>query len=96
MKRFRVRRIVVEAVRMDHRLLMTLERELREGRADWNQDRFRRVMRTRAKAVSKSAWTLEQVQSGACDRLGNCAGAIMPTWPVTSIMLEMAETDSGK
>ena len=35
------------------RLLTRLDRELREARADWNQDRFRRVMRARAKAVSR-------------------------------------------
>lgn len=34
-------------------LLMRLDRELREARADWNQDRFRRLMRARAKAVSR-------------------------------------------
>jgi hypothetical protein len=34
-------------------LLMRLDRELREVRADWNQDRFRRVMKARSKAVSR-------------------------------------------
>jgi hypothetical protein len=34
-------------------LLMRLDQELREARADWNQDRFRRVMRARSKAVSR-------------------------------------------
>lgn len=34
-------------------LLMRLDRELRKARADWNQDRFRRVMKARSKAVSK-------------------------------------------
>lgn len=34
-------------------LLMSLDRELKEARADWNQDRFRRVMRARSKAVSR-------------------------------------------
>jgi hypothetical protein len=34
-------------------LLMRLDLELREARADWNQDRFRRVMRSRSKAVSR-------------------------------------------
>jgi hypothetical protein len=34
-------------------LLMRLDRELRETRADWNHDRFRRVMRARAKAVAR-------------------------------------------
>ena len=35
-------------------LLMRLDRELREARADWNQDRFRRVMRARSKAASRA------------------------------------------
>jgi len=34
-------------------LLMRLDHELREARANWNQDRFRRVMRARCKAVSR-------------------------------------------
>jgi len=34
-------------------LLMRLDRELREARADWNQDRFRRVMRLRPRAVAR-------------------------------------------
>jgi hypothetical protein len=34
-------------------LLMRLNRELKEARADWNQDRFRRVMKARSKAVSR-------------------------------------------
>jgi hypothetical protein len=34
-------------------LLMRLDVELRQARADWNQDRFRRVMRVRPKAVSR-------------------------------------------
>ncbi len=34
-------------------LLMRLDRELREARADWNQDRFRRVMRARCNAVAR-------------------------------------------
>jgi hypothetical protein len=34
-------------------LLMRLDRELRKARADWNQDRFRRVMQARSKAASR-------------------------------------------
>jgi hypothetical protein len=34
-------------------LLMRLDRQLREARADWNQDRFRRIMRARSKAVTR-------------------------------------------
>jgi hypothetical protein len=35
------------------RLLMRLDRELLEARAQWNQDLFRRVMRARSKAVRR-------------------------------------------
>ena len=35
-------------------LLMRLDHELKEVRADWNQDRFRRVMRARSKAVTRA------------------------------------------
>lgn len=34
-------------------LLIGLDRELKDARADWNQDRFRRVMKARVKAVSR-------------------------------------------
>jgi len=34
-------------------LLMRLDQALRDARADWNQDRFRRIMRARSKAVSR-------------------------------------------
>lgn len=34
-------------------LLMRLDHELREARADWDQDRFRRVMKARAQAVAR-------------------------------------------
>jgi hypothetical protein len=34
-------------------LLMELDRELKYARADWNQDRFRRLMRLRPKAVAR-------------------------------------------
>ena len=34
-------------------LLIRLDLELREARADWNRDRFRRVMKARSKAVSR-------------------------------------------
>ncbi len=33
-------------------LLVRLDRELREARADWNQDRFRRLMRLRPRVVA--------------------------------------------
>jgi hypothetical protein len=35
-------------------LLIRLDRELTGARADWNEDRFRRVMRARSKAVSRA------------------------------------------
>ena len=34
-------------------LLMRLDRELREARADWNQDRFRRLMRLRPRVIAR-------------------------------------------
>jgi hypothetical protein len=34
-------------------LLIRIDRELREVRSDWNQDRFRRLMHARPKAVSR-------------------------------------------
>ena len=34
-------------------LLMRLDRELREARADWNQDRFRRLMRLRSRVIAR-------------------------------------------
>ena len=34
-------------------LLMRLDGELRESRADWNQDRFRRLMRLRPRVVAR-------------------------------------------
>ena len=34
-------------------LLMRLDRDLREARADWNQDRFRRLMRLRPRVVAR-------------------------------------------
>jgi hypothetical protein len=40
-------------------LLISLDRDLREARAQWNQDWFRRLMRVRPKAVSRlrRRWT---------------------------------------
>lgn len=34
-------------------LLMRLDRELREVRVDWNQDRFRRLMRSRPRVIAR-------------------------------------------
>ena len=43
------RRLAVQAMT----LLMRIESEVREARADWNQNRFRRLMRVRPKAVAR-------------------------------------------
>jgi hypothetical protein len=43
------RKLALEAMT----LFMSLDRELREARADWNQDRFRRLMRLRPLAVAR-------------------------------------------
>lgn len=43
------RKLAVQAMT----LLMGLDREFKYARADWNQDRFRRLMRIRPKAVAR-------------------------------------------
>ena len=43
------RKLALEAMT----LFMSLDRELREARADWNQDRFRRLMRLRPRVVAR-------------------------------------------
>jgi len=43
------RKLAVEAMT----LIMRLDRELREARADWNQDWFRRLMRLRPRVVAR-------------------------------------------
>lgn len=43
------RKLAVEAMT----LFMRTENEIRETRADWNEDRFRRLMRLRPKAVTR-------------------------------------------
>ena len=45
----RERELAVEAMT----LFMRIESEVREARADWNQDRFRRLMRLRPLAVTR-------------------------------------------
>ena len=70
------------------RLLMRLDRELREARADWNQDRFRRVMRARSKAVSRvrRRWSsLDPAPAIALGKLrrryhANLAGYLYEAW----------------
>ncbi len=51
-------------------LLMRLDRELREARADWNQDRFRRVMRARSKAVLRVRRRWSNLHSAPAFALG--------------------------
>jgi len=43
------RKLAVQAMT----LFMRIESEMREARADWNQDRFRRLMRLRPRAVTR-------------------------------------------
>lgn len=43
------RRLAFEALT----LLIRLDQELREARADWNQDRFRRLMQLRPKVIAR-------------------------------------------
>ena len=52
-------------------LLMRLDHELREARADWNQDRFRRVMRARSKAVSRVRRRWSRLDPAPAIALGN-------------------------
>lgn len=52
-------------------LLIRLDRELREARADWNQDRFRRVMRARSKAVSRVRRRWSRLNPAPAIGLGN-------------------------
>ena len=52
-------------------LLMRLDCELREARADWNQDRFRRVMKARSKAVSRVRRRWNNLAPPPAIKLGN-------------------------
>ena len=51
-------------------LMMRLNWELREARADWNQDRFRRVMRARSKAVARVRRRWNDLSPAPAIRLG--------------------------
>jgi len=53
------------------RLVMVLDAELRTARADWNQDRFRRVMVTRHKAVLRVFRRWSQLNPQPSVALGN-------------------------
>ncbi len=52
-------------------LLMRIDGELKEARADWNQNRFRRLMRTRSKAVSRLARRWSKLRPKPTLRLGS-------------------------
>jgi len=58
------RQLAFEAMR----LLLQLDRLLREARADWNQDRFRGVMRLRNKASARvrRRWSELNPTPGVC------------------------------
>jgi hypothetical protein len=78
-------------------LLMRLDRELRESRADWNQDRFRRAMRARSTAVARVRRRWESLHPAPAIGLGklrrryhaNLAGYLYDP-------RKSAETDLGK
>lgn len=53
------------------RLMMRLDRALREARADWNQDRFRRVMKARSRAVSRVRRRWNSIHPAPAVALGN-------------------------
>ncbi|SRR5258708_27364399 len=53
------------------RLLMQLDRDLSEARAQWNQDWFRRVMRVRPKVVSRLRRRWENVNPSPPIPLGS-------------------------
>ena len=52
-------------------LLMRLDHELKEARADWNQDRFRRLMRLRPWVVSRLRRRWEFLNPRPSIHLGN-------------------------
>jgi hypothetical protein len=52
-------------------LLMRIESEVREARAQWNQDRFRRLMRLRPKAVTRLRRRWERLNPQPRIPLGN-------------------------
>lgn len=61
------RLLVAEAMRF----LIRLDRDLREARAQFNQDWFRRVMRARAKAASRLRRRWEKIRPRPQIPLGN-------------------------
>ena len=61
------RKLAIEAMT----LFMQIEREVREARADWNEDRFRRPMRLRPKAVARLRRRREGLNPSPRMPLGN-------------------------
>jgi hypothetical protein len=61
------RKLAAEAVN----LFMRIESEVREARAEWNQDRFRRLMRLRPKAVARLRRRWEKLNPSPRIPLGN-------------------------
>ena len=61
------RQLTVQAIR----LLMRLDSELCEARADWNDDRFRRLMRSRPRAVRRLFRRWERLDSKPSVPLGS-------------------------
>jgi hypothetical protein len=53
------------------RLLMRLDRDLREARAQWNQDWFRRVMHARSSATSRLRRRWENLERRPAISLGS-------------------------
>ena len=52
-------------------LLMRLDADLREARADWNEDRFRRIMRVRPRAVNRLQRRWERLNPQPSTPLGS-------------------------
>ena len=52
-------------------LLMRLDADLREARADWNEDRFRRIMRVRPRAVNRLQRRWQRLNPQPSTPLGN-------------------------
>jgi hypothetical protein len=61
------RKLAIEAMT----LFMRIESEVREARADWNEDRFRRLMRLRPKAVARLRRRWERLNPSPRILLGN-------------------------
>jgi hypothetical protein len=60
-----------ELTRQAMTLLMRVDYELKEARAEWNEDRFRRLMRLRPRAVSRLSRRWERLNPKPLIPLGN-------------------------